>query len=141
MGIAAQLLEETDLRLTEVAPRVGYRSEFSFSRAFKLARGVSPMQYRRAAQSRSRPSQTGAACTTPQQIPLNQQHAVVYDDDLTGRVPAPHEAEISLGNVGRLTHMVYTAGDSVWQRVLGETQLEDAKGFFDVRFWRAFLVT
>jgi methylphosphotriester-DNA--protein-cysteine methyltransferase len=53
MGIAAQLLEETDLRLTEIAPRVGYRSEFSFSRAFKLARGVSPIQYRRAAQSRS----------------------------------------------------------------------------------------
>jgi AraC-like DNA-binding protein len=53
MGIAAQLLEETDLRLTEIAPRVGYRSEFSFSRAFKLARGVSPIQYRSAAQSRS----------------------------------------------------------------------------------------
>jgi AraC-like DNA-binding protein len=53
MGIAAQLLEETDLRLTEIAPRVGYQSEFSFSRAFKLARGVSPIQYRRAAKSRS----------------------------------------------------------------------------------------
>ena len=48
MGIAAQLLEETDLRLSEIAPRVGYRSEFSFSRAFRLARGVSPIQYRRA---------------------------------------------------------------------------------------------
>ena len=48
MGIAAQLLEETDLRLSEVASRVGYRSEFSFSRAFKLARGVSPIQHRRA---------------------------------------------------------------------------------------------
>jgi AraC-like DNA-binding protein len=56
MGIAAQLLEETDLRLTEIAPRVGYRSEFSFSRAFKLARGVSPIQYRRAARSRLWPS-------------------------------------------------------------------------------------
>jgi transcriptional regulator GlxA family with amidase domain len=53
MGIAAQLLEETDLRLTEIAPRVGYRSEFSFSRASRLARGVSPIQHRRAAQSRS----------------------------------------------------------------------------------------
>ena len=53
MGIAAQLLEDTDLRLAEIAPRVGYRSEFSFSRAFKLARGVSPIQYRRAVQSRS----------------------------------------------------------------------------------------
>jgi hypothetical protein len=28
MAIAAQLLEETDLRLTEIAPRVGCRSEF-----------------------------------------------------------------------------------------------------------------
>src|SRR5258705_2157050 len=49
MGIAAQLLEDTDLRLIEIASRVGYRSEFSFSRAFKSARGVSPTQYRRAA--------------------------------------------------------------------------------------------
>src|SRR5258706_14108797 len=32
-GIAAQLVEETDLRLSEIASRVGYRSEFSFSRA------------------------------------------------------------------------------------------------------------
>ena len=54
MGIAAQLLEETDLRLGEIASRVGYRSEFSFSRAFKLARGVSPVQYRRATPARSR---------------------------------------------------------------------------------------
>jgi hypothetical protein len=29
MGIAAQLLEETDLRLSEIASRVGYGSEFS----------------------------------------------------------------------------------------------------------------
>jgi AraC-like DNA-binding protein len=46
--VTAQLLEETDLRLTEIAARIGYRSEFSFSRAFKLARGVSPIQCRRA---------------------------------------------------------------------------------------------
>jgi hypothetical protein len=52
MGIAAQLLEETDLRLSEIAPRVGYRSEFSLSRAFKLARGVSPTQYRHATPNR-----------------------------------------------------------------------------------------
>jgi AraC-like DNA-binding protein len=56
MGIAAQLLEETDLRLSEIASRVGYCSEFSFSRAFKLARGVSPIQYRRAMPARSRPA-------------------------------------------------------------------------------------
>jgi AraC-like DNA-binding protein len=47
MGVAAQLLEDTDLRLVEIASRVGYRSEFSFSRAFKSTRGISPIQYRR----------------------------------------------------------------------------------------------
>ena len=39
MGIAAQLLEEIDLRLGEIALRLGYRSEFSFSRAFKASSG------------------------------------------------------------------------------------------------------
>jgi NAD(P)-dependent dehydrogenase (short-subunit alcohol dehydrogenase family) len=43
--------------------------------------------------------------------------------------------------MGPFDHLVYTAGDSVWQRVVGETKLEDAKSFFDVRFWGAFLVT
>ncbi|RDV00630.1 cupin domain-containing protein [Trinickia dinghuensis] len=47
MGIAAQLLEQTDLRLRDIASRVGYQSEFSFSRAFKMTRGISPVQYRR----------------------------------------------------------------------------------------------
>ena len=49
----AQLLEHTGLRLAEIAARVGYRSEFAFSRASKLARGVSPTQCRRGALSRS----------------------------------------------------------------------------------------
>jgi AraC-like DNA-binding protein len=48
MGIAAQLLKETDLRVAEIASRVGYRSEFSFSRAFKSVRGIAPIHYRRA---------------------------------------------------------------------------------------------
>jgi NAD(P)-dependent dehydrogenase (short-subunit alcohol dehydrogenase family) len=49
--------------------------------------------------------------------------------------------ETLFGKMGPFDHLVYTAGDSVWQRVLGETKLEDAKSFFDVRFWGAFLVT
>jgi len=48
MGIAARLLLETDLRLSEIAARVGYRSEFSFSRTFKRWRGVAPDRFRRA---------------------------------------------------------------------------------------------
>lgn len=49
MGVAAQLLQETDLRLSEIAGRVGYQSEFSFSRAFKRWRGVAPVRFRRIA--------------------------------------------------------------------------------------------
>jgi AraC-like DNA-binding protein len=57
MGIAARLLEDADLQLSEIALRVGYQSEFSFSRAFKSARGISPTQYRRAAANRAGPLQ------------------------------------------------------------------------------------
>ena len=51
MGIAAQLLEHTGLRLTEIAARVGYKSEFAFSRAFACARGLSPARFRDRANS------------------------------------------------------------------------------------------
>jgi NAD(P)-dependent dehydrogenase (short-subunit alcohol dehydrogenase family) len=43
--------------------------------------------------------------------------------------------------IGPIDHLVYTAGDSVWQRPLAETQLEDARRYFDVRFWGVFLTT
>ena len=44
---AAQLLGETDAGLAEVAEKVGYASEFAFSRAFKRHHGVAPSVYRR----------------------------------------------------------------------------------------------
>jgi AraC-like DNA-binding protein len=53
MGIAAQLLEHTGLRLAEIAVRVGYRSEFAFSRAFARIRGLSPARFRNRADSAS----------------------------------------------------------------------------------------
>jgi AraC family transcriptional activator of mtrCDE len=46
MGLAAELLQRTGLRLAEIASRVGFRTEFSFSRAFRQSHGLSPMQYR-----------------------------------------------------------------------------------------------
>ena len=46
MTIAGRLLRETDLKLTDVAGRVGYSSEFAFSKAFKLYYGVAPRAYR-----------------------------------------------------------------------------------------------
>lgn len=49
MGVAARLLEQTELRLSEIAVRVGYQSEFAFSRTFKRWRGVAPVRFRRGA--------------------------------------------------------------------------------------------
>ena len=56
MGIVAQLLEHTGLRLAEIAARVGYRSEFAFSRGFARARGLSPARFRNRGNSTRRPN-------------------------------------------------------------------------------------
>jgi NAD(P)-dependent dehydrogenase (short-subunit alcohol dehydrogenase family) len=42
-------------------------------------------------------------------------------------------------NVGLFDHLAFTAGDVVWQRPLAAIELDDAKRFFEVRFWGAFL--
>jgi AraC-like DNA-binding protein len=47
LALAASLLESTDEALAEIAARVGYTSEFAFSRAFKRAHGVAPGSFRR----------------------------------------------------------------------------------------------
>ncbi len=46
IGVAAQLLSNTKLSVSEVAAQVGYQSEDSFARAFKAARGVTPSKAR-----------------------------------------------------------------------------------------------
>lgn len=47
MERAAELLQQGDDRLARVAEKVGYTSEFAFSRAFKRHFGVAPGLYRR----------------------------------------------------------------------------------------------
>jgi len=47
LALAASLLETTDDSLAELAARVGYTSEFAFSRAFKRRHGVAPGSFRR----------------------------------------------------------------------------------------------
>ncbi|HYP99835.1 MAG TPA: AraC family transcriptional regulator [Polyangiaceae bacterium] len=51
LALAASRLEDTDDSLAEVATRVGYLSEFAFSRAFKRRHGVAPGTFRRLRQS------------------------------------------------------------------------------------------
>jgi AraC-like DNA-binding protein len=47
MGVAKQLLGESDLALSVIASRTGYNSEFAFSKAFKREVGCSPGAFRR----------------------------------------------------------------------------------------------
>jgi NAD(P)-dependent dehydrogenase (short-subunit alcohol dehydrogenase family) len=41
--------------------------------------------------------------------------------------------------LGAFDHLVFTAGDSILQSPINETNLADAKNFFEVRFWGTFL--
>ncbi len=47
LALAAHQLDTSDDSLAEVAQRVGYASEFAFSRAFKRQHGVAPGTFRR----------------------------------------------------------------------------------------------
>jgi AraC-like DNA-binding protein len=49
IALAADLLLEPGATVGSVAPRVGYRSPFALSSAFKRLRGVSPQEFRAAA--------------------------------------------------------------------------------------------
>jgi AraC-like DNA-binding protein len=52
MDLAAQRLRDTDDTVAVIADAVGYRSEYSFSRAFTRHRGLAPGRYRRHARAR-----------------------------------------------------------------------------------------
>ena len=54
MDLAAQRLRETNDAVSAIARRVGYTSEFAFSRAFARLRGDAPRRYRLAARNRPR---------------------------------------------------------------------------------------
>lgn len=47
LNIAEELLKNTPLSINEIAFRLGYCSQFHFSRAFQKAHGISPSRFRR----------------------------------------------------------------------------------------------
>jgi AraC-like DNA-binding protein len=53
MDLAAQRLRDSDDTVAVIAGAVGYRSEYSFSRAFTRLRGLAPGRYRRRARERA----------------------------------------------------------------------------------------
>ena len=53
MDLAAQRLRDTDDTIGAIAAAVGYRSEYSFSRAFTRHRSIAPGRYRRQARARA----------------------------------------------------------------------------------------
>ena len=61
MRLAAQLLRSTALSVAEVATRVGYESEFSFSRAFRRAWDEAPARYRNLGAGRPSPQRAPSA--------------------------------------------------------------------------------
>lgn len=60
---AKELIENSDLSLTQVCSRVGYESLTYFGRVFKEFTGVTPSQFRR--QVRSRLATAGRHCKDP----------------------------------------------------------------------------
>jgi len=48
LELAREILETSDVKLAEIAERVGYASEFALSRAFKRHFGIAPARLRRA---------------------------------------------------------------------------------------------
>jgi AraC family transcriptional activator of mtrCDE len=50
MVIAADMLTDSDRPVSVISGAVGYRSESAFGRAFRLATGSTPAQFRKAAQ-------------------------------------------------------------------------------------------
>jgi AraC-like DNA-binding protein len=53
MDVAAQRLRDAHDTVGAIAAAVGYRSEYSFSRAFTRHRGIAPGRYRRHARERA----------------------------------------------------------------------------------------
>ncbi len=60
MRLAAELLRATDYPLEVIAARVGYRTPFAFSRAFKRAAGAAPRVFRQGERQEEVPSQRDA---------------------------------------------------------------------------------
>jgi AraC-like DNA-binding protein len=56
MTVAARMLREGRTPLREVAPRVGYDSEFGFARTFKSVVGHAPGRYRAAVEAADTPT-------------------------------------------------------------------------------------
>jgi NAD(P)-dependent dehydrogenase (short-subunit alcohol dehydrogenase family) len=45
--------------------------------------------------------------------------------------------EAMFSRTGPFDHLVFTAGDAIWQSAIGDTDLDGAKDFFGLRFWGA----
>jgi NAD(P)-dependent dehydrogenase (short-subunit alcohol dehydrogenase family) len=56
-----------------------------------------------------------------------------YIADLT----SPDETKELFGQLGGFDHLVYTAGENLRLATLKETDLDDARGFLETRFWGA----
>jgi AraC family transcriptional regulator len=66
---ACELIERTDLPITEIALEVGYSSDQALARVFLKHRHMSPSDYRRAVRDPVRPSVSMNVCPAPEGRP------------------------------------------------------------------------
>jgi AraC-like DNA-binding protein len=89
MDVAAQRLRDTDDTVGAIAAAVGYRSEYSFSRAFTRHRGIAPGRYRRRTRARALAapdSDQSPAQSTPAREPAYSMSGRMTDSERTGEI-------------------------------------------------------
>lgn len=87
MVLAAKMLSEGDTPVAEVAGKVGYESEFAFSRAFKRHRGVSPTAFRRGSQALGAAVDAAPEMATPMAPDADREYVSVFG--ASGITPTP----------------------------------------------------
>ena len=139
MGIVAQLLEHTGLRLAEIAARVGYRSEFAFSRGFARARGLSPARFRNRGNSTRRPNLLCVSKTSSVLIAwqnhITSARMVALISFLLNVVASPFKSKIRLeAENAALRHQLIV----LQRKVRGRVPFANSDRLFFVQLYRWF---
>ncbi|TDD42770.1 AraC family transcriptional regulator [Nonomuraea terrae] len=99
MMIAAELLTDTDHSIGSIAAAVGFHSESSFGRAFRLATAMTPARFRREASRRPEPRSDGPTAVSPTRLPRALVPLRLEPSQFTGCIAAPGDAsaQVSAG--------------------------------------------
>ena len=90
MILAAKMLSEGDISVAEVAGKVGYDSEFAFSRAFKRHRGSAPTAFRRGSNLPAAAPGTEPEMATVMAPDADREYVSVFDASGIAPTSRPH---------------------------------------------------